>query len=343
MMLHPHELMQIIRHCAAEIQQDRIRRTSMIRTDAAAPDRRDWRGPPLRPDRRLAGVSLDEVVRLFYGVPLTVPKILSTWDLAAQLLAHGRSAREIRPVLAAAVPGVPLAAPPGAGAEELMAQWLQVCAWEHGRFDIAAGRAILKLDQGEIGLDRKGLLRIGVYRRYRHLHEVRTWDALRMPLGRLRRGLTPTSAVYRYLLGELPDKQFELDVLFATAVAAGRAYETAIYELFDVVKLFDPVPPADSAWKQCRVLVETSLRNPTAQMYELLKLHIGYEAFKLHFGAPHRSYGSVYTARQRARHRAILDQIETGEISAMKLRLSGSPTGREVADLLDLQQLIGRT
>jgi hypothetical protein len=213
-----------------------------------------------------------------------------------------------------------------------------VLGWSAGITSFLRGEAHLRIGTRQIGVTQRLIEWNGKWVRLPRQCPVDVTAALTAPLGRRRRALEATTAVYRHLVHLFPLMAPQLDLIFSTAVAAGRDFEQQLTNLFDVEKA-DQVERPQSRWDAARRIVREAKTTPNSELWELMRGAIPQRVFVPMFGNPNRM-GCAYSALLRKRHMAAIDKAENEIVLTQVFNVTGHK--HEAATrLLKLQQMIG--
>lgn len=324
------DLMNALSACASGLQNECIVKTGVIQIDAPVDNRRAWPSPPMRPGLEYMGINLNDFPRWLYGIErMDGAAVPTLWDEIVDALFSTRLTHDI---VQQAIPGIPLvrSAIPTAPLVQLMcAIW-----WQGGRFEVSTADAHLRAWNRIYRIDQRTITHRKQQTRLPRGCQISPMQILRTPLGKSRLASPRVTATYQYLISTLPHLGAELNVIFATAVAAGAEFCERLIEMFDV-RLVEADTQDKTLWQQARKIVLSARHVPNAHLWELMKGRMTYRAFRSHFGDPAVA-PRAYTTLLRSRHIEALAKLESGEIA------SGIPgVENKVSKLLQLQQMMG--
>lgn len=330
------DLTKLIGECAAALQSALIVKTGKNRVFTVISDKREWRGPPLRPNIKFGGIDLNDLPKALYGEPhMLMSMRQEVWDVAVDWLCAGSSIAKLSGVY---FPSVLFTSEPRSAP---LPQLLCALSWHGGKLEVTQQRASLCFGRGHypLEIDQRTMTHREERRRLPRACAVNPISLLTRPIGRAKSGSANTTAVFRHLSIEFPELNAELDVIFATAVHAGREYELMLSRQFDVVEV-DDITATATVWVQARRIVNTAIEAPYSELWVLMKDLMTQDAFTKLFGNPYRKRSPLYSARMRQHHASVIDRAENGEINLAVQRQVGGQV-EAANNLLKLQQMMG--
>lgn len=329
-------LREVLAECARYLQSACIQTTGIIQVPVVKSDRIRWSGPCLRPNLRLADADLNDLPRYLYGGHhVSRTEALLIWNSAVSGLLRDRNAL---PVIEARFPGIEFTRG-RVGPTVPLFQLLCVLSWSGGTLRVTNKEAFLNFGSTRIGLNNRMVVWNGSMVRLPRQSARNPTPPLAIPVGKLRRGHEETTAVYRYLTRILPHLSDQLDVIFATAVAAGREFEDLLCHLFDLVPVESVEYPA-GVWARARRTVLEATITPLPDLWAILKGTCPRHTFERTFGNASRKGRPIYSAALRKKHLAIIDQAESGDVNLTVTKSTGDQVAA-ATKLLQLQKMIG--
>ena len=330
---HASQFGTIIDQVAQELQHRLIDAAGTNYLETPSSDRIAFEGPALRAPAPNLDADLAALPRLLYGSDMSLLGLHAGWtrDLCVALM-QGDEAAAVRELRVA----MPQARLRGAAIERAV-QFLQLAAWsiEGVTSTFTATSALVRTGRLSVGLHNDAIRWVTPS----GLQAQRCWQApafehaLDVPIGSRSQAKPQTSGLYRRLVDFVPDLGHAVHFVFSAAVAAGPEFEDRLLSPFDWVVTRDGHDTHEDVWKQAVHIVQTAKHSPVPDLYRLLQVRLGYDAFFRHFGNPHRNPGA-YRAATRERH------LKT--IAELKRKAIGTTSPATAAhELLQLQALIG--
>lgn len=328
------ELTQALSGIAVELHKVCLRNTGGVNQVPCDPNaQRQWLGPPMRTNTSFAGIKLSDLAKHIYleGSLTTSQSRQEIWDECVTDMLEGRSVSRIAHVN---FPAVAFARAPTAALAQLL--W---CLWgSGGRLDITQSHAFLQMPV-RIGFDDRVVVYKNTQVRLPKAARVNPAAVLAAPNGRRKVALAETTAVFRHLVLVMPEFASELDVIFATAIAAGREFEDILRNPFFLVPVDDDDLSTKTVWDTARNIVTKTTKHPNEELWALLRGKVSYAVFTKAFGAP-VSRATPYSPTLRSRHLVAINKFESGEVSAAVKKSAGDPVAA-ANSLLQLQSLMG--
>lgn len=300
-------------------------------------DKRGWSAPPLRPTGSFDMFKLDDLTRHLYSIGhWSMGYRQEVWDCIVDAVYDKRG--DPAKLSSLYFPSIPFTSGPKTAC---LPQLLCLMAQSGGSLEVTKDRASLIMVQGiyPLEIDQRRLSHRGEPRRLPGGCQVNPLSLLQRSLGKVKYGTSDTTALYRHLAITLPHMVPALEVVFATAVHAGREFEAILTSLFDMVAV-DDITPTATVWVKARRLINTAVVNPLPELWTVLKGTWNLEAFTALMGNPHRAKGSIYSPTTRARHARTIDLAENSEVNLQVFKRVG-PGVAAANNLLKLQSLMG--
>lgn len=331
------DLMKLLGTCADALQSALIVKTGKNVVFSVISDKREFYAPPLRPNMMFVGTDLNDLPRALYcDQHMLMGMRQEIWDCVVDEFFYSGKVVKLCKVYC---PSITFTAEPPSAA---LAQLLCALSWHGGTFEVTKTSATLKMARGVLPIiiiNHRTVTHRGVPRRLPGGYTVAPSTLLARPLGRTKTGTPETTAVYRHLAVEFPEFVPALDVIFSTAVHAGREFEAILTRLFNI-NAVDDITPTASVWVKARRIVNTAIQAPYVELWDLFKGTMSHTAFVKLFGNPYRGRAIAYSTQTRQRHAKVIDKAENGEIDFLVYQQVGGQL--EAANsLLKLQQLMG--
>lgn len=327
-----------ISQAAVALCRQLIETTGSNHLEVSSSDRVNFDPPPLRPCPPLHGIPLHLLPVQIYAVDLTVDQLLTTWnrDFALALL-NGRD-QEVNRSLKRLFPDVIFAGSVAEKAVQFL--YLAVGAMRGLRLHSSPNSLVLTFRGGSgevmIGIGGSTVYWLGRedMQCKRRGVSVDVNAAMTQPLGMRRQSKVTTGALYTRLSRVMPTLADQIDTVFGAAVAAGPEYEDMLLAPFDIEFNGEAEDSgSEDIWSTAVDIVLNARHNPLPELYRLLRVHVGYEAFKTSLGDPYRAV-TGYRPSTRSRHMQALITLRDS-FPARK-----SPAA-EANALLQFQQMIG--
>ena len=283
----------------------------------------NWRGPAMRNNQSLFGVSLAPLPRLLYGSgnagasgdsgnwgPLDgapgLELALQTWRQLVDCNARGSGARQALKGVQQVFPRVPFVVTRQAPTCHIMVQFLIALSWSVGTLTLNRQRASLVLHdaQGkliELGVSERAVVWAGGARSSVLGEEGHFEQRQSGAPGPTLVCLTQTASLFEHAVQVFPELTLPLTTLFSAAVHGGPSLERELTAPF-VFMHPKRITPVQQDWLDAIFIVTRSARNPVAQLHRLLHAHTQGREFTQRFGNPSRANPSWYTPGQRQRH-----------------------------------------
>lgn len=333
-------LREVLAACARYLQSACIQTTGIIQVPVVKADRIQWVGPCLRPNLSLGETNLNDLPRYLYGEgQLSRTETLTIWNDAVAGLLRERNAR---PVIEGRFPEVKFTRgriPPTMP----LLQLLCVLSWSGGTFKVTRKEAFLDLGSTRIGMNHRMIMWNGDLVRLPRQCTPNPPLALSIHMGKPQSGHESTTAVYRYLTRILPQLSPQLDLIFATAVTAGKEFEALLCHLFDLVPVesVESVEYPAGVWARARRTVMEATITPVPDLWAIFKNTSTRYAFEKLFGNASRKGRPTYSSALRKKHLSIIDQAESGDVNLTITRRTGDQVAA-ATKLLQLQRMIGQ-
>lgn len=326
---------------ASMLQTALIMKTRTDRVYSVPGDKREWRGPPLRPNIDYMGSNLNRLPRLLYGEgDLMMGMCQEIWDTVCDSVYSTRG--EPAELSRIYFPHITFSLAPDASClPQLMCAMAWSGEWAQRKFTVTKTECRLDFGPGILGLalDQRTVVHRGLRRRLPDGNDVNPLSLLSRPMGKARASAPDTTSLFRHLALTFPELTTTLNVIFSTAVHAGREFESVLTRQFDMIEVDDIATTTATVWVKARRVINTAVENPLPDLWAVLQGTWNLETFTALLGNPHRK-SSTYSTAMRTKHARVIDLAESAQINLQVFKKVGP--GQDAAEaLLKFQSLMG--